>query len=459
MREYTRLIRFVLPHIWVLVLEVLCMIGTSAFSGVSISMIIPLIDNIITGKKMAIPAGVPIPHQIKGLVDYINSMPPMELLNKMTILVMIFWLLRNFFEFCQSYFMSDVAQRVIRDVKNQIYAKLMKLPMEFYSKNPTGKLMSRITYDATVIRDSVATGLTDLLYQPIQLIVYIGLVFMVKFYFSISWGLIGIGLVLFPLVVYPVVKIGKRLKTISKQTQENMSDITTTLHETISGIRVVKAFSMEAAESERFKRQNQQFYRLTMKSTKRVIVVSPITEFVGMLCIAVILWIAGKQIISGELSAGAFVTFLAALLSLMKPMKRLTNVYSINQQAMAAANRIFEVLDTRETTTNKPDALILPRFKDKVEFKDVSFSYDDKEVLKHINLEVRSGEIVAFVGPSGVGKTTLINLIPRFYDATAGAIRIDGTDIRDCSLDSLRAQIAIVTQEKILFNETVAYNI
>ena len=453
------MIRFVLPHIWVLVLATVCMIGTSAFSGVSISMIIPLIDNIITGKKMAIPSGVFVPHQLKDLIGYVNAMPPIELLNKMTILVIIFWLLRNFFEYCQSYFMSDVAQRVVRDVKNLIYAKLMRLPMEFYSKNPTGKLMSRITYDATVIRDSIATGLTDMLYQPIQLVAYLGLVFAVKFYFSISWGLIGIGLVLFPMVVYPVVKIGKRLKSISKQTQENMSDITTTLHETISGIRVVKAFSMERSEAERFRKQNQQFYRLTMKSTKRVIVVSPITEFVGMLCIAIILWVAGKEIISGALSAGAFITFLAALLSIMKPMKRLTNVYSINQQAMAAATRIFEVLDTQETITNKSNAIELPRFRSKIEFKDVSFSYDDKEILKNINLEVKAGEIAAFVGPSGVGKTTLVNLIPRFYDVTKGRITIDGIDIRDCSLDSLRAQIGIVTQETILFNETVAYNI
>ncbi|OGW78892.1 MAG: hypothetical protein A3I73_02935 [Omnitrophica bacterium RIFCSPLOWO2_02_FULL_45_16] len=459
MREYTRLIRFVLPHIWVLVLASLCMIGTSAFSGVSISMIIPLIDNIITGKKMAIPGDILVPAQLMRLIDIVNAMPPMELLNKMTILVLIFWLLRNFFEFCQSYFMNDVAQRVIRDVKNTIYEKLMNLSMDFYSRNPTGKLMSRITYDAAVIRDCISTGLTDLLYQPIQLIVYLGLVFAVKLYFAISWWLILISLALFPLVIYPVVKIGKRLKSISRQSQESMSDITTTLHETISGIRMVKAFSMEEREAGRFKKQNQQFYRLAMKSTKRVIVVSPITEFAGMFCVAVILWIAGKEILSGSLSAGAFVTFLAALLSLMKPMKRLTNVYSINQQAMAAASRIFEVLDTKEIVVEKPNAEELAFFRREVKFKNVFFAYDDKEILKDISLAVSAGEIAAFVGPSGVGKTTLVNLIPRFYDATKGSITIDGVDIRYCKLKSLMSQIGIVTQETILFNETAAYNI
>ena len=459
MKEYTRLIRFVLPHAWVLTLATLCMIGTSAFSGVSMSMIIPLIDNIVTGKKMAIPGGVFVPPQLKSLINTVNAMPPMELLNKMTLLVMIFWLLRNFFEYCQTYLMSDVSQKVIRDVKNVIYGKLMNLSMDFYSKNPTGKLMSRITYDSAVIRDAISTGLTDMLFQPIQLIVYLTLLFVVKTYFSISWGLIFISLILFPLVIYPVVKIGKRLKQISKLSQESMADITTTLHETISGVRMVKAFSMEESEALRFKKQNQQFYKLAMKSVKRISVVSPITEFAGMFCIAIILWVAGKEIVSGALSAGAFVTFLAALLSLMKPMKRLTNVYSINQQALAAATRIFEVLDTKESVAEKIDAIDLPRFKNRVEFKDVSFAYDDKEILKNINLEVRRGEIAAFVGPSGVGKTTLVNLIPRFYDATKGSVLIDGIDIRECLLKSLRSQIGIVTQETILFNETVAYNI
>ena len=442
-----------------MVFATLCMIGTSAFSGISISMIIPLIDNVITGKKMVIPAGVVIPTQLQSVIDTVNSMPPMDLLNWMTILVLIFWLLRNLFEFFQTYFMSDVSQRVIRDVKNAIYDKLLSLPMDFYSRNPTGKLMSRITYDAAIIRDCISTGLTDMLYQPIQLVVYLGLVFTVKMYFSISWGLILISMILFPLVIYPVVKIGKRLKSISRQSQERMADITTTLYETISGIRMVKAFSMEHRESKRFKNQNEQFYRLSMKSVKRVSVVSPITEFAGMFCIAVILWVAGKEIVSGALSAGAFVTFLASILSLMKPIKRLTNVYSINQQALAAASRIFEVLDTKDTVVEKATAGDLPKFRNSVKFNSVSFGYDDKMVLKDINLEVKAGEIAAFVGPSGVGKTTLLNLLPRFYDVTKGSLTIDGVDIRDYTLKSLRSQIGIVTQETILFNETVAYNI
>ena len=459
MENYKRLIKFVLPHVWVLGLAGLCMIVSSAFGGVSIGMIIPLVDNIITGKKITVPHGVSLPGPVKSLVDLANSLTPLQLLNDMILIVIVLWLLKSFFEFCQTYLMNDVSQRVIRDVKNIIYKKLLTLSMDFYSKNATGKLMSRITNDAAIIRDAISTGLTDLLYQPVQLIVYIGLLLFVKVYFSISWVLIGISLLLFGLVVYPVVKIGKRLKSISRQSQEKMSDITTTLHETISGIRVVKAFSMEDYESRKFAAQNQGLYKLTMKQVKRMTVVSPITEFVGIACVAIILWIAAKEIISGALSAGAFITFLASLLSVMRPIKRLTNVYAINQQAMAAAERIFETLDAKSSVSEKPDAVILPKIKKDVRFEEVRFKYEDKEVLKGISLEVRVGDVAAFVGPSGVGKTTLVNLIPRFYDVTAGRVTIDGADIRDCTLKSLMEQIGIVTQETILFNDTVTANI
>jgi len=435
------------------------MVVSSAFSGVSISMIIPLVDNIVAGKSIVVPHAELLPQAVKRLIDAANSMSPMALLNKMIFMVIILWLLRNVFEFLQTYLMNDVAQRVIRDVKNIIYKKLLTLSMDFYSTHSTGKLMSRITYDAAVIRDSISTGLTDLLYQPVQLIMYSALLLAVKTYFSISWVLIGVIMLLFLLVIYPVAKIGKRLKSISRQSQESMGDITTTLHETISGVRVVKAFSMENYEAKKFALQNQRFYKLMMKSVKRMTVVSPITEFVGILCVAIILWIVGKDILAGKLSVGAFITFLACLLSLMRPIKRLTNVYSINQQALAAADRIFEVLDTKPSVQEKAGAIDLPSFKRSIKFEDVSFGYDNKLILKDISLEVRVGEIAAFVGPSGVGKTTLVNLIPRFYDLTRGRIAIDGIDIRDCTLGSLMGQIGIVTQEVILFDDTVAANI
>jgi subfamily B ATP-binding cassette protein MsbA len=461
MNNYRRLIGFVVPHLGVLALAFLCMMASSAFSGVSIGMIIPLVDNVISGKKIVIAQGIKLPAFVQYFIDSANAMGPMQLLNRITLIVVVMWLLKNFFEFCQSYLMNDVAQRVIRDVKNRIYKKLLTLSMDFYHKNSTGKLMSRITNDAVVIRDAISSGLTDLIYQPIQLAIYVAMLFVVKMFFAIPWSLITVSIALFLLVIYPVVKIGKRLKSISRQSQEQMADITTTLHETISGVRVVKAFSMEGYETDKFADQNQAYYRLAMKATKRMAVVSPITEFVGIACVAVILWIAGKQIVTGALSAGAFVTFLASLLSLMRPIKRLTNVYSINQQAMAAADRIFETLDTPPTVAEKPNATVMPRIKSSIKFDGVHFRYDvnDNEILKDINFEVRVSEIAAFVGPSGVGKTSLINLVPRFYDVSKGSVTIDGMDVRDCTARSLMRQIGIVTQETILFNDTVSSNI
>ena len=459
MKEYMRLLKFVMPHAWILAMAGVCMVATSAFSGISFSMIIPLVDNIIAGKKMVIPHGELLPKLIKDLVDAVNAMPPIALLNKITIIFLTLWFLKNFFEFCQSYFMNDVAQRVIRDMKNIIYKKLLTLSMDFYSKNPTGRLMSRVTYDAAVIRDAISTGFMDLIYQPVQLIIYLTMLIAVKIYFAISWWFILVSLFLFAMVIYPVVRIGKRLKTISRQSQEKMGDITTTLHETISGVRVVKAFSMEGYEAKKFENQNAYFYKLAMKSVKRMTAISPITELVGIVCLAMILWIAGKEILSGAFSAGAFAMFTASLFSMMRPLKRLTNVYSINQQALAAAARIFEVLDTKPAVMDKDAARDLPKIKEKVGFERVYFKYEDKDVLKDITLEVKVGDIAAFVGPSGVGKTTLVNLIPRFYDVTGGAIKIDGVDIRDCTLKSLMGQIGIVTQETILFNDTVSANI
>jgi len=472
MRTYLRLIKFVIPHVGILLMAGVCMFASSIFQGVSIGAIIPLVDNVLRGKKIVLNAQIPsiplfggavarINAGLNALIDKVNMMTPLELMNKLVFLVLILWLLKNFFEFCQTYFMNDVSQRVIRDVKNALYSKLLSLSMDYYSRNPTGKLVSRITYDASIIRDSISTGLMDFLYQPIQLFVYITIVLMVKTYFSISWVLIFVNLGLFALVVYPIAVIGRRLKIISRRSQEQMADISTTLYETISGIRVVKAFSTEDHESRKVFGQNMRFYKLAMKSIKRMTVISPITEFVGILCIAVVLWIVGQQIVSGELSAGAFSAFLIAILSMMKPIKRLTKLYGVNQLALAAGTRIFEVLDTPSSVVESAHARELPKIRHNVVFSNVSFRYikEERSILDNINMTVNVGEVAAFVGPSGVGKTSLVNLIPRFYDVTEGAILIDGINIKDVSFSSLRRQIGIVTQETILFNDTVANNI
>jgi len=460
MRDYIRLIKLIRPHTGVLALAVTCMVATSLFGGASLGMIIPFVDNVISGSGIPIPQDMNIPPFITNFIEQLNSLSPQVLLNRLIIWVVVIFLLKEVFTYFQSYFMNDLSQRVIRDIKDTVYKKILGLSLDFFNKNPTGKLASKITYDATIVRDSISEGFTDLLYQPIQLLVYFIIMLSVRSYFSIPWSLVFISVLLLPSVIYPVMRIGRMIRKISEQSQQKMGDITTALFETISGVRIVKAFSMGGYEFSRLKEHNQRFYRLTMKSMKRMIIIRPITEFVGIICVSAIAWIGAKEIVSGRLSAGAFITFLAAMLSLLKPFKRLSRVYGINQKALAAARRIFEVLDVESTIKESPGARTILPVKDRIVFEHVYFAYTkDEEVLKDISLEARAGEVVAIVGPTGAGKTTLVNLIPRFYDATRGSLRIDGTDLRKVTLKSLRSQIGVVTQDMILFNDTVANNI
>ncbi|RKY42373.1 MAG: hypothetical protein DRP85_02970 [Candidatus Makaraimicrobium thalassicum] len=459
MKNYARFIKLILPHGGIFAMAVLCMILSTLFSASPLGLIIPLVDKVITGKQVVIPAGVNSPLILTEVVRRINELPPLRLLNVLTIMVVLLFLLKGLFEFLQTYLMSNVSQKVIRDVKNMIYRKLQDFSMDFYDRNPTGKLMSRITYDAAVIRDAIGSGLADTFYQPIQLIFYAGLLVMVKVYFGIPWNLIVVSLILFPLVLYPVVKIGKKLRKISRSSQEKIGDINNMLLETISGAKLVKSFGMEDYEWERFRGHNQAFYKLNMKSVKRMKIVSPLTECMGVVCVAAILWMAGKSIISGELSAGVFTAFLAAIFSMMKPVKKLSNVYGINQQALAATERIFRLMDEPVSIEEKEDAAGLSSFEKGITFEGVSFRYDKEKVLSDIDLTINKGEIVALVGPSGGGKSTLVNLIPRFYDPVQGSVHIDGIDLRDISLRSLRGKIGLVTQETLLFNDSVRVNI
>lgn len=461
MKNYFRFIKLMLPHWGIFALAVGCMILATAFSASPLGLIIPLVDKVISGKDILVPAGINAPQVLVDAVQKVNALPPLKLLNIMTVMVVLLFLFKGLFEFLQTYLMSDVSQRVIRDLKDTIYKKLQQLSMDFYSHNPTGQLMSRITYDAAVIRDAISTGIADTFYQPIQIAVYAGLLISVKVFFGIPWSLIMVSLVLFPMILYPVVKIGKRLRKISQSSQEKIGDINNMLLETIVGIKLVKSFCMEDYEWNRFKEHNKGFYKLNMKSVKRMKIVSPLTEGMGVLCVAIILWMAGKSIVSGELSAGVFTAFLAAIFSMMKPLKKLSNVYGINQQALAAADRIFQLLDEPVTITEKPDAAELPSFDKEITFQGVHFRYDqkDEEVLSGIDLTIKKGEVVALVGPSGGGKSTLVNLIPRFYDPEKGTVRIDGVDVRDTKIASLRGQIGLVTQETLLFNDTVKNNI
>ncbi|MEW6009185.1 MAG: ABC transporter ATP-binding protein [Candidatus Omnitrophota bacterium] len=451
MINYLRLLRFVMPYKALLALAVVCMMVSSIFDAAQLSLIVPLADKILSNKKIIIPKQ--LPSGLAALVDYINNSEPLRLLYIMSIAILAMFILKGIFNFLQSYLMSDIGQRVVRDVRWKLYAKFQDLSLDYFTRKRSGEMISRITNDVKLIENAASYGFTDLAYQTFQVILFTFLIF------YIHWKLALIALVILPLVSLPIIFVGKILKRLSVKSQEKMADINSLLVETISGVRIVKAFRMEMAEINKFKTNNYDYYKITMKSIKRTLILAPLTEIVGAFGgIFVFVW-AGRDVIQGKLSFGVFGLFLGALLSMIRPFKKLSGVHSLNQQAIAASNRINEIFDLEPTVKEEKNAVVLSHFKKNIVFDSVSFQYEQTQILKDINIEIEAGQIIAIVGPSGAGKSTLVDLIPRLYDPNKGKILIDSLDIRKVTFDSLRGQIGMVTQETILFNDSVRSNI
>jgi len=452
MKDYRRLFKFARPYYRALVLSGIFMGVVTLLDVFRLSAIVPVIDRIFTNKPIVFTSGK-FPGFIENLLNKLNSLPPLSVLYLILIVMPLALVVRGIFEFLQSYIMSDVGQKVIRDVRDLVYEKIQSLSLDYFTNKRSGELISRITNDVKLIENAVSYGLTDLVYQSFQVISFAVMAFV------INWRFALISIIVLPMVAVPMVVVGKILRKLSKQSQEKMADINSLLVETFMGIRIVKAFCMEVNEISKFKTQNQSYYKIAMKSIKRMLILGIVTELIGVGAALFIVYYGGRQVLDGSLSFGIFALFMAALLSLIRPFKKLSQVNSIIQQATAAVNRIYEVLDTQPSVKESPDALILPDIKKSVVFNNVSFSYGDRIILKDINIEVKLGTTLAVVGPSGVGKSTFVDLIPRFYDPTAGEVIIDGQNIKNVTLSSLRKQIGIVTQETILFNDTVRGNI
>jgi subfamily B ATP-binding cassette protein MsbA len=318
---------------------------------------------------------------------------------------------------------------------------------------PTGLLMSRVTNDVNLIQGAVSNAVTGLLKDSFTVV---GLAAVM---FERDWQLALVSMVVLPFAFLPVVKFGRMLRRISTKSQESMGDISVILHETIGGNRIVKAFGMESYEKERFSKENMKYFKYLLKSVMVRALSSPLMEFFGGLAIVFTISYGGQRVIQGVSTPGEFFSFLTALLMLYQPIKKLSRINNVIQEGMAAAYRVYDILDTPPEMEDKVDAVPLPLMQHKLEIRNVHFQYGNEPVLKDINLEVTAGEVIAIVGVSGAGKSTLVDLIPRFYEVTDGAILIDGMDIRDVTINSLRAQIGVVTQQTILFNDTVRNNI
>ena len=428
MSIYRRLLRLARPHASKFFLAMLCMLAVGATVSALAFLVKPALDEIFLNKNIGMLKLIPV-------------------------VIIAIYIIKGVCSYGQAVLMNYIGQRVVTDLRSELYNHIQRQSLSFFTKNPTGILMSRITNDVNFIQRAVSDAITSFLKDSFTLI---GLMFVI---FYRDWKLAIIAMFVFPLTVYPIAVFGRKMRKIATKRQVTMGSLTSLLQETISGARIVKAFGMESHESEKFSRENERLFKLFMKAVSVKAISTPFMELLGGLGVSAIIFYGGYQVIEGTSTPGTFFSFLAALIMLYEPVKRLTNVNNVIQQGIAACVRVFAITDLIPEIRNRENAAPLPRISRKIEIRNVTFGYGDEPVLKNINLAVNVGEVIAFVGMSGGGKTTLVNLMPRFYDVDEGSIEIDGCDIRDITVESLREQIGIVTQQTILFNDTIRNNI
>jgi len=393
-------------------------------------------------------------YQVKFIVDEV--LPAQQGLLWVSAVILVLYACKGVGTFFATYLMTDVGQRVVRDLRNQLFRHILDQSAGFFKRRTTGQLMSHVTNDVNQIQHGVSETIGDLLRESLALVGYTGVLFVLDARLAI------VCLTGAPLILYPLVRLGQRIRRTTRRSQEALSRISHLSAESFTGHRIVKAFGTEAQEEARFTAASQQLYRINLKVTAALASLPPLMELLGGVGIVAALWYASAKIGAGQLTTGEFMTFITSAFMMYGPARKLSRVNASLQQAVGASERIFEMLDTHTEVRDRPGAAGLGPLRDAIEFRRVTFAYDDgpgHEILREVSFRVRAGQMVAIVGLSGAGKTTLVNLVPRFYDVTSGAILIDGTDVRDVTLKSLRSQIGMVTQETVLFDDTIARNI
>lgn len=429
MKNYLRLLAYIKPYKKRLAAAVVCII-------------------------MAAGANLYLPWIIKDMIDDVLMSKDMLMLNLIAAGILVVMFTRGVFYYGQSYLVSYVGQRVIIDVRSVLFRKFQKMPLSYYDRQQTGTVMSYITNDVSAMQSAIVDNLIELVTESSILIGSLGMMI------YLDWKLSLLTLMTIPLVGFAMKIFGRKLKRSSTVIQERAAEITSLLQESISAIRVVKSFVRETYEIRRFEEQNWRNFQAAMKNVKLSSLLTPTVEFLAAIAVTFIVWFGGYEVVNEVITAGELVAFLTYAVNLANPVKRLSRVYAAIQKAMAAADRVFEVMDLDEKITDVPGAKPLPPIQGQVEFKDITFSYKEGQpALQHISLKAEPGQMIALVGPSGSGKSTIANLIPRFYDVDSGTIAIDGHDIRQVTADSLREQIGLVPQETMLFSTTVMENI
>jgi len=412
-----------------------------------------LIISMLAMAAVALCTGVQT-YMVKDGLDKIFIEKNPVYLYSFTIIIVLIFAIKGAFYYIYDVLLEWVGLAVIRDFRSRIFKHIHIQPLSFFHTYPTGTLISRVISDVTLMQQAMSSALVGVLRDFFTVVVLLGVVF------YLNWKLALFCFVVFPFAALPIIKFARVFRRLSTKGQEETANISNMLYETITGNRIVKAFNMQAYENERYNKQLTTLFEVTVLDAKFRCLQHPLMEFIGGVAIAAFIWFGGKLVIDGVMTPGEFFALMTSLIVAYDPVKRLGKVNSTIQQGLAAATRLFVILDTEPKVSDKPEAKILPAFRDRIVFDNVGLVYDDSTVaLQDINLTVPAGQTLAIVGHSGGGKTTLTNLVPRFLDVTSGSVTIDGYDIRDVTMATLRDQIAMVTQQTILFNDTVKNNI
>jgi len=425
---YQRLIVYIRPHWWRIALSVAASWGVAATDGAMAKLVQPFVDKLIVARDERMMALVPV-------------------------LIIALQAGKALFRYVQEYFIKTAGQLAIQRIRNQLFEHAMHLSIRFYGRTPTGVLMSKTLNDVQTLQNSTAEVLVGLMRDAMTLVALIGVAFYT------DWKMAAIAFLVLPLAGWPAATIGRRIKQHARRGQGVMGELTKALEQSFSGIKVIKAFGGEEQEVVRFRSENSNYYKNLRKVIKYDAVSAPFIEILAGFGAAAVIWFGMQRVLGGEMTQGELFSVVAAIMLMYAPFKRLTKLNNYLQVAMGAAERVFEVLDEPMEILDREGAYPLPTVKGRVTFDNVSFAYDEAPILSHLSLIADPGEVVALVGPSGAGKTTIAALLCRFYDPLAGRIVIDGHDLRNVTLSSLKNQMAMVDQEAFLFNESIAENI
>ena len=460
MRQLTRLVRYVLPFLAQLSLGVVLLAAVGLLEAFRLMLLKPVFDRVLnTGSGSDHILLFTVPRIDKPV--YLQSFVPSQFHDAWAIVayaLVASTVLKGICDYLGTYLVNHAGFGMITNLRNELYDSVLRRSAAFFQRHATGTLISTIINDIERVQFAMSNVLAEFLQQVFSFL------FIAAAVVIMGRGLAWVLLLFVPFIIYSAARIGRRVRSTTRRGQDQLADVQNILHETITGNRIVKAFGMESWEIARFRKAAQRLFHANLRYVAAASISSPLMDIFGAIAIALLLLLGRDRIVHNELKPSDFLAFVGLVLSMYNPARKFAVFNNSFQQALGASSQLFKFMDTEDAVTEKPGAKALPRFSEKIRFENVSFSYqsdgeDSREILRNINLEVKHGEILAIVGSSGAGKSTLVHLLPRFFDVTSGRIQVDGRDIRDVTISSLRSQVGIVTQETVLFNDTVRNNI